>query len=89
MRRCRLELAISRTRSPDRIVALLQEIAATQAEVLALPAPRARLEQFGSERYGYSLSFSIADPLSAVTVTASMRLAICGRFRALGMDPPA
>jgi len=89
MRRCRLELAISRTLSPDRIVALLQEIAATQPEVLAVPAPRARLEQFGSERYGYSLSFSIADPLLAVTVTASMRLAICGRFNALGMDPPA
>ena len=89
MRRCRLELAIARTLSPDRIVRLLQEIAATQPDVLAVPAPRARLETFGPERYGYSLAFSIADPLLAGQVTGALRLAICGRFSALGMDPPA
>jgi small-conductance mechanosensitive channel len=89
MRRCSLNLAIPRSLSPDRIVVLLQEIAATNPAVLKAPAPRARLVQFGVERYGYSLSFSIADPLLAGAVTAELRLAICGRFRALGMDPPA
>jgi small-conductance mechanosensitive channel len=45
--------------------------------------------EFGSERYGYMLSFSIADPLTAASVTADLRLAICRRFGDLGIDPPA
>jgi small-conductance mechanosensitive channel len=67
---------------------LLQTIAADHKAVLADPPPTARLVEFGDERYNYKLSFSIADPLTAGSVTADLRLAICCRFGDLDMDPP-
>jgi small-conductance mechanosensitive channel len=89
MRRCSLELGVDRTWNPQQIVEVLQTIAADHKAVLADPPPRALLVDFGDERYGYRLSFSIADPLGAGSVTADLRLAICRRFGDLGMDPPA
>jgi small-conductance mechanosensitive channel len=70
-------------------VTLLEGIAAEHPAVLTEPGPKARLVEFGSERYGYKLSFSITDPLGAGSVTADLRLAICRRFGDLGIDPPA
>jgi len=89
MRRCSLELRVDRTRTPQQIMELLQTIAADHPAVLTEPPPMARLVEFGDERYSYRLSFSIADPLTAGSVTADLRLAICRRFGDLGMDPPA
>jgi len=89
MRRCSLQLGVDRTRTPQQIMELLQTIAADHPAVLTEPPPMARLVEFGDERYSYRLSFSIADPLTAGSVTADLRLAICRRFGDLGMDPPA
>ena len=89
MRRCSLQLKMAQSWNPGQIVALLEVLAADHPAVLTEPAPKARLVEFGSERYGYKLSFSIADPLTAGSVTADLRLAICRRFGDLGMDPPA
>jgi small-conductance mechanosensitive channel len=89
MRRCSLQLKMAQSWNPGQIVALLEGLAADHPAVLTEPAPKARLVEFGSERYGYKLSFSIADPLTAGSVTADLRLAICRRFADLGMDPPA
>ena len=89
VRRCSLELKVAQSWNPEQIVALLEGLAADHPAVLTAPAPKALLVEFGSERYGYKLSFSIADPLTAGSVTADLRLAICRRFGDLGMDPPA
>ena len=89
MRRCSLQLGMDRNWNPQQIRELLQTIAADHPAVLSDPPPTAQLVEFGSERYGYRLSFSIADPLMAGSVTADLRLAICRRFSDLGMDPPA
>jgi hypothetical protein len=89
MRRCSLSLCVTARWSPAQIVTLLESIATAHTAVLSEPAPKARLMEFGSERYGYMLSFSIADPLTAASVTADLRLAICRRFGDLGIDPPA
>ena len=89
MRRCSLQLGVDRTWNPQQIMELLQTIAADHKAVLADPPPTARLVEFGDERYSYKLSFSIADPLTASSVTADLRLAICRRFGDLDMDPPA
>ena len=88
MRRCSLQLGVDRTWNPQQIMELLQTIAADHKAVLADPPPTARLVEFGDERYSYKLSFSIADPLTAGSVTADLRLAICRRFGDLDMDPP-
>ncbi len=89
MRRCSLPIGVSSSQSPEAILALLPTIAATHAAVLAVPAPMARLVEFGNERYGYHLEFSMNDPLRADGVMAELRLAICLRFQELGMDPPS
>jgi small-conductance mechanosensitive channel len=89
MRRCSLKLAVERGWNPEQIVALLEGVAAASADVLADPPPRAWLVDFGGDRYVYSLSYSIADPLRAFSITASLRLAICRGFAEHGLDPPA
>jgi len=88
MRRCSLPIGVSSNQSPDEILTLLPNIASSHADVLAVPAPGARLVELGKDRYGYSLEFSINDPLHADVVSADLRLAICRRFQELGMDPP-
>ena len=88
MRSCSLHLQVAQSWNPEQIVALLEGLAADHPAVLTAPAPKARLVEFGSERYGYTLGFSIADPLGTGSVTADLRLAICRRFGELGMDPP-
>lgn len=88
-RRCSLKLAVERGWHPEQIVGLLERVAAASADVLADPPPRAWLVDFGSDRYAYSLSFSIADPLRAFSITASLRLAVCRAFSEHGIDLPA
>ena len=88
MRRCSLPIGVTSSQSPDAILALLPTIASSHADVLAVPAPGARLVELGKDRYGYSLEFSINDPLHADVVSADLRLAVCRRFQELGMDPP-
>jgi small-conductance mechanosensitive channel len=88
MRRCSLQIQVAQSWNPEQIVVLLEGLAAAHPAVLSAPAPKARLVEFGRERYGYTLGFSIADPLGAGSVTADLRLAICRRFGELGMDPP-
>jgi small-conductance mechanosensitive channel len=89
MRRCSLEIKVGKNRSPHQIVAMLESLAADHPAVLAAPPPIARLMEFGSELYGYKLSYSVADPLVAGSVTGDLRLSIVKRFSALGLDPPA
>jgi small-conductance mechanosensitive channel len=88
MRRCSLQLQVAQSWNPELIVALLEGLAADHPAVLTAPAPKARLVEFGNEHYGYTLGFSIADPLGAGSVTADLRMAICRRFGELEMDPP-
>jgi small-conductance mechanosensitive channel len=89
MRRCSLQLKMAQSWNPGQIVALLEGLAADHPAVLTEPAPKARLVEFGSERYGYKLSFSIADPLTAGSVTADLRLAVFQHFGELGIAPPS
>ncbi|MCX5949069.1 MAG: mechanosensitive ion channel [Cyanobacteria bacterium] len=88
LRRCTINLAVPRRWPPEQIVGLLESIAATLAEVLADPPPQARLQEFGPDRYHYSLTVSINDPLRAGAVSAALRLAICRSFDDQGVDPP-
>lgn len=89
MRRCSLSLAVPRGRPPEQILELLRSIAREHPVVLCEPAPVARLQAFGAERYDYSLSYSIPDPLTANGVASDLRLAIHRRFEDLGIEPPS
>ncbi|MEB3332855.1 MAG: mechanosensitive ion channel domain-containing protein [Synechococcaceae cyanobacterium] len=89
MRRCSLQLAVRRRWPPDQIIALLQEITSGLSGVLADRPVVARLESFGLVTYTYSVSYAIADPLVSSAVSAALKLAICRRFDALGIEPPS
>ena len=88
MRRCSLTLSVANRWDPEQIIALLQQLAAEQPDILASPPPSASLKEFGSDTYQYGLSFSIGDPLRAGGVTAALRLAIVRRFQELTIPPP-
>lgn len=85
MRRCRFEIQASSQWPPQQILDLLVSIAASHADALPQPPPRARLLEFGSELNRYSLSFSIADPLKAGRVTADVLLAVWQAFASRGI----
>ena len=89
MRRCSLSLAVPPDWPPEQILELLGSIALEHPVVLREPAPVARLQAFGAERYDYSLSYSIPDPLMANGVASELRLAIFNRFQALGIGRPS
>lgn len=89
MRRCKLALAVSRAWPPEQMLELLIALALDHPRVLAEPKPVARLQGFGTERYDYTLIYSIPDPLLAGLVASELRLAIYRRFNALGIDPPS
>ncbi len=88
LRRLTINLGVPRRWPPDQIVAVLEAIAASLAEVLADPPPQARLQEFGPDTYLYSLTVAVNDPLRAGAVSAALRLAICRSFADRGVDPP-
>lgn len=88
MRRCTIRLSLPNTWSADQILPLLESIAAAEAKVLASPAPVARLIDFANNRYHYTLAFSIADPLTAASVSSELRLSLCRGLAEFGIGPP-
>lgn len=88
MRRCVISFSLPNTWSADQILPLLESIAAAEPDVLAAPAPAARLTDFANNRHHYTLAFSIADPLRAGTVSSQLRVNLCRRLSEVGVDPP-
>ncbi len=88
MRRCLIRLSLSNHWPPDQILPLLAEIALAEPEVLAIPAPVARLSEFADGRFHYTLAFAIADPLRSAAVGSALRVSLCRHFADLGIDPP-
>jgi small-conductance mechanosensitive channel len=84
-RRCSLEVTAPSSWTPDRMIALLRELALAHPQVLRDPPPRAVLLSFSPTSHSYKLSFSIVDPLRAGTITAEVKLAIWRRFDAEGL----
>ncbi|MFW6730880.1 MAG: mechanosensitive ion channel family protein [Synechococcus sp.] len=79
-RRCALTLQVSDRHSPRQIMELLESIAREQPGVLAEPAPKASLQDYGPGTFTYQLGFSVADPLKGGGVTSALRLAVCEAF---------
>lgn len=86
-RRCTIELAIPLIHAPVEVIAALEQIAASQPGVLADPPVVARLLEFGSDNYRYSLTYAMADPLHTGALAASVRLAIHQHFSERGIAP--
>ncbi|MEB3157081.1 MAG: mechanosensitive ion channel domain-containing protein [Cyanobacteriota bacterium] len=87
-RRCGFEVTAPSSWTPERMIALLQELALAHPKVLRTPPPLASLLSFSPASHSYRLSFSIVDPLLANTITSDVKLAIWQRFDAEGLLAP-
>jgi potassium efflux system protein len=87
-RRCGFEVSAPSSWTPDRMIALLQELAASHPRVLRDPPPRATLLSFSPTSHSYKLSFSIVDPLRAGAITSEVKLEIWRRFDTEGLLTP-
>ena len=85
MRRCNLEVSAPSSWTPDQMIALLIELAASHPKVLRYPSPEAVLLGFSPTSHTYKLSFSIIDPLRANTILAEVKLALWRRFDQEGL----
>ena len=88
MRRCTLEISAPSSWTPDQMMALLEELAASHPQVLSEPPPKALLMGFSPTSHSYKLSFSINDPLRATSITAEVKLALWRRFDEEGLLTP-
>jgi potassium efflux system protein len=87
-RRCSFEVTAPSSWTPERMIALLEELALAHPKVLRTPPPLASLLSFSPASHSYRLSFSIVDPLLANTITSDVKLAIWQRFDAEGLLAP-
>ena len=88
MRRCTFEISAPSSWTPDQMMALLEELAASHPQVLSEPSPQALLMGFSPTSHSYKLSFSINDPLRATSITAEIKLALWRRFDEEGLLTP-
>jgi potassium efflux system protein len=84
-RRCGFEVTAPSTWAPDRMIGLLEELAAAHPKVLRHPPPTALLLSFSPTSHSYRLSFSIVDPLRASAITSEVKLNVWRRFDAEGL----
>jgi len=87
-RRCSFEVSAPSSWTPDRMIALLQELVLAHSQVLPAPPPRASLLSFGPTSHTYKVSFSIVDPLRSGSITSEVKLAVWQRFDAEGLLTP-
>lgn len=73
----------------DQVMPLLEEAARAQPRVLADPAPKAMLTNFGADGLEFTLGFWIGDPENGqLNVRSDVNRAILAAFRAHGIEIP-
>ena len=82
MRRGVLMASVASSISPAEVIARLEEVARVQAGVLAEPAARATVEQFGNATSSYKLTYWMADPLTIREISNDLKLALWSNFKA-------
>jgi len=82
MRRGVLTASVASSISPAEVIARLEEVARVQAGVLAEPAARATVEQFGNATSSYKLTYWMADPLTIREISNDLKLALWSNFKA-------
>ena len=73
---------------PDQVIALLEQVANANPRVLAQPAPKALLVEYGESSINYAVRFWIANPMSNSDVCSELRRAIWHSFREQAIEMP-
>jgi len=73
---------------PNQVIALLEQVGNANPRVLAQPAPKALLVQYGESSINYALRFWIANPMTDNDVCSELRRAIWHSFREQAIEMP-
>jgi potassium-dependent mechanosensitive channel len=87
-RRSEVLVAAAYRHDPDAVIALLEQVANANPRVLAEPAPKALLLQYGESSIDYGLRFWIANPMSNSDISSELRRAIWHTFREQAIEMP-
>jgi potassium-dependent mechanosensitive channel len=88
LRCCLIQIPSEDSQDPERVIALLLEVATAESGVLASPAPWAGVVNFGDYLVHYGLKFWMADPTQQTEIASALRRAILHRFREEGISLP-
>ena len=88
MRRSEVQVGASYRHDPDRVIALLEEVARANPRVLPQPAPKGLLINYGDSSIDYALRFWIANPMENGGICSEVRRAIWHAFRKHEIEIP-
>lgn len=88
MRRSEVLVGAAYRHDPDAVIALLEQVARAHPRVLAEPAPKALLLQYGESSIDYGLRFWIANPMRNSDISSEVRRAIWHAFQERGIEFP-
>ncbi|MDX2204709.1 MAG: DUF3772 domain-containing protein [Hyphomicrobiaceae bacterium] len=83
-----VKVGVAYTSDPDRVIEILQRVAAAHPGVLTTPAPWIGLDNFGDSALSFTLRVSLPDIDQAGTVQSELRMAILKEFHAAGIEIP-
>ena len=73
---------------PEQVIAVLEEVARAHPRVLAEPAPKAFLLDYGYSSIDYSLRFTMEDPMTNLGISSELRRSIWHAFKQHDIEIP-
>ena len=73
---------------PEQVIAVLEEVARAHPRVLAEPAPKAFLLDYGSSSIDYALRFTMEDPMTNLGISSELRRSIWHAFKQHDIEIP-
>ncbi len=73
---------------PELVIAVLEEVARAHPRVMADPAPKAFLLDYGSSSIDYALRFWMADPMTNLGISSELRRSIWHAFKQHDIEIP-
>ncbi len=88
LRRSQVLVGAAYRHDPAGVVALLEATALTVPGVLAHPAPRGLVLNYGDSAIQYALRFWIANPMNNISTCSAVNMAVWQAFRGQGIEIP-
>ncbi len=87
-RRSQVLIGTDYRHDPEQVIALLEQVASAHPRVLADPAPKAFLLDYGESSIDYALRFWIADPMTNLSISSEIRRTIWRVFKENDIEIP-
>lgn len=73
---------------PEKVIAILEAVAATVPRVLAKPAPKGLLLRYNDSAITYAIRYWIEDPMNGISVASEVGIAVWNAFSREGIEIP-